>query len=468
MERKNISQKLNEIYAEKCRTNPRLLPLVRFYQGETKKKLYETASSLAPQGVVVALTKENGSEETAKDITEGLRGACSKILSVKIPEKTDAVRAAASVLRAAEDARLIVTAEYSLIPLARYAAKISGLTFVYVMRTGEIDGLLSPRLFLKNGNRTDCFFSDARTRVIIDIDKICAGEFIRAGESDGKKRKDKVTFSAEDSAFTEKRIAAPLFAKLAGKIPALADYRARLLATGEKPNAEAYGLLREAVKDGYIAFTKKDREILPSLIYDSLLGEIADLLSDGELCSFSALRFAEFLLAGEKRLSADLILELYARISGVYALYTSPLAEGLPEIPDYRARAHELAEMTGTDEGIFLKGLLKQTEILNRYGENADNITDKLFEELSKQNASASSVRSTFVAYGKEVSGGKEGARGGERGLAGDSGECEEADDSETRVSEEKLKKAIKLAGDSPFGINAMSFAREKGVTEYI
>ena len=119
------------------------------------------------------------------------------------------------------------------------------------------------------------------------------------------------------------------------------------------------------------------------------------------------------------------------------------------EIPDYRERAHELAELTGTDEGIFLKGLIKQAEILNRYGENADNITDKLFEELSKQNASASSVRSTFVAYGKEVSGGKTG-------------------DSETRVSEEKLKKAIKLAGDSPFGINAMSFAREKGVTEFI
>lgn len=448
MDRKNISQKLNEIYAEKCRTNPRPLPLVRFYQGETKKKLYEIASSLAPQGVVVALTTENGNEETTKDVTEGLRGACSKILSVKIPEKTDAVRAAASVLRAAEDARLIVTAEYSLIPLARYAAKISGLTFVYVMRTGETDGLLSPRLFLKNGNRTDCFFSDARTRVIIDTDKICAGEsFCESGGEKGGK--DKNASSAEETAFTEKRIAAPLFAKLAGKIPALADYRARLLATGEKPNAEAYGLLREAVKDGYIAYTKKDREILPSLIYDSLLGEIADFLSDGELCSFSALRFAEFLLAGEKRLSADLILELYARISGVYALYTSPLAEGLLEIPDYRARAHELAEMTGTDEGVFLKGLLKQTEILNRYGENADNITDKLFEELSKQNASASSVRSTFVAYGKEVSGGETG-------------------DSETRLSEEKLKKAIKLAGDSPFGINAMSFAREKGVTEFI
>ncbi len=450
MERKNISQKLNEIYAEKCRANPRLLSLVRFYQGETKKKLYEIASSLAPQGVVVALTTENGNEETAKDVTEGLRGACSKILSVKIPEKTDAVRAAASVLRAAEDARLIVTAEYPLIPLARYAAKISGLTFVYVMRTGETDGLLSPRLLLKNGNRTDCFFSDARTRVIIDTDKICAGEsFCKSvGESEGS-GKDKVVSSAEEAAFAEKRIAAPLFAKLAGKIPALADYRARLLATGEKPNAEAYGLLREAVKDGYIAFTKKDREILSSLIYDSLLAEIADFLSDGELCSFSALRFAEFLLAGEKRLPADLILELYARISGIYALYTSPLAEGLLEIPDYRERAHELAELTGTDEGIFLKGLIKQAEILNRYGENADNITDKLFEELSKQNASASSVRSTFVAYGKEVSGGKTG-------------------DSETRVSEEKLKKAIKLAGDSPFGINAMSFAREKGVTEFI
>ena len=446
MERKNISQKLNEIYAEKCRANPRLLPLVRFYQGETKKKLYEIASSLAPQGVVVALTTENGNEETAKDVTEGLRGACSKILSVKIPEKTDAVRAAASVLRAAEDARLIVTAEYPLIPLARYAAKISGLTFVYVMRTGETDGLLSPRLLLKNGNRTDCFFSDARTRVIIDTDKICAGESSRESEVSGK---DKVVSSAEEAAFAEKKIAAPLFAKLAGKIPALADYRARLLATGEKPNAEAYGLLREAVKDGYIAFTKKDREILPSLIYDSLLAEIADFLSDGELCSFSALRFADFLLAGEKRLPADLILELYARISGIYALYTSPLAEGLLEIPDYRERAHELAELTGTDEGIFLKGLIKQAEILNRYGENADNITDKLFEELSKQNASASSVRSTFVAYGKEVSGGK-------------------TDDSETCVSEERLKKAIKLAGDSPFGINAMSFAREKGVTEFI
>lgn len=426
MERKNISQKLNEVYKNSCKETPNLFSLVRFSEGDTKKKLYETASSLSPDGAVVVLFTENAEKKTVKDVTDGLRGACAKILSVKIPAETDVVRAAAGVLRVSEDARLIIAAEYSLVPLARYVSKISSLPFVYVMRTADIDGILSPRLFLKNGKRTDCFFADAVSRIIIDAEKIFTPNE-----------------KTQDAALYEKKASALLFAKLAGKIPALADYRARIYASGTKPETKAYELLREAVKDGYTAFTKKEKEILPSLIYDSFLAEIADLLSGGELYSLSALRFAEFLLAGEKRLSAAEILELYSRISGVYALYTSPLAEGLLEIPDYRARAHALAEMTGTDEGVFLKGFVKQSEKLNDSGINAENITDKLFEELKKQNVSASSVRSTFSAYGKDEKG-------------------------KSEIPEEKMRAAIKLAGDSPFGINAMSIAREKGVTEFL
>lgn len=455
MEKKNLSVKLNELYEKFCGKNPALNPLVRFYRGESAKKLNEAASVFAPSGTVVVLFTEKAGEELVKNTVEALRGACLKILTVKISEKKDAVSAAAEILCAAEDARLMVAAEYSLVTLAKYAAKISGLPLVYLMRTAEADGLLSPRLFLKNGSRTDCFFADAKIRIIIDDEAIiasCRGD--------------------------EKKASAELFARLMSKIPALADYRARLSLEKTKPNAEAYGLLRSAVKEGYTAFAKKEKEAFAELIYQSFAAEIADLISGGELCGYSALRFAEFLLAGEKRLSAADALELYARISGIYALYTSPLAAGLLDIPDYRERAHELAELTGTEENIFLEGLLRQAEKFDKLGENADNITDSLAEELKKQNSSAVSVRSTFIAYShfsdnsqvsggaKQNSGADDGAGKGAKTAVGE--KTEGAERAESKLDGQKLNVAIKLAGDSPFAPNAMSFAREKGVTELI
>lgn len=454
MEKKSVSLKLNELYEEYCGKNPALNSLVKFYRGESEKRLNEVASSFAPSGAVVALFSENAGEELVKKTVEALRGACLKILTVKVSEKKDAVSAAAEILCAAEDARLIVAAEYSLVTLAKYAAKISGLPLVYLMRTAETDGLLSPRLFLKNGNRTDCFFADAKIRIIIDDEAMTA--------SCGRE---------------EKKASAELFAKLMSKIPALADYRARLSLYKSEPNAKAYGLLRSAVKEGYTAFAKKEKEAFPVLIYNSFAAEIADLLSGGELCSYSALRFAEFLLAGEKRLSAADILALYTRISGVYALYTSPLANGLLDIPDYRERAHELATLTKTDETIFLEGLLMQDKLFEDSGDDSENLTDALAEELKKQNASAVSVRSTFIAYShfgsaREDNSGEK-RTGAEKLVAA---ECENGFGAEKHtaageksgIEESRLKLAIKLAGDSPFAPNAMSFAREKGVTELI
>ena len=44
----------------------------------------------------------------------------------------------------------------------------------------------------------------------------------------------------------------------------------------------------------------------------------------------------------------------------------------------------------------------------------------------------------------------------------------EKTERAENKLDEQKLCLAIKLAGDSPFAPNAMSFAREKGVTELI
>ena len=430
MEKKFISQKLNltasSVYEKKGS------PFF-FYQGEASSTLKSVIRSVAPYGKIIVLYTRKSYLKRGTAFAEALSGVCSKVLGAIVSGETDVVKAASQILRAPEDVRAVVTSDYSLNPLAAYVAKVAKVPYIYIMLTPQTEGLLSPHVFLKNGSGADCVSVNVKRHIIIDVNEI-----------------EKTSVIPASGKIPQRRVgAAELFITAESKIPALADYRAYLSVSAEKPQTEAYNLLRESVKDAYNAFNKREKEIIPSLIYDCLSAELANALSGGRLCDFSALRFAEFLLSGEKRLPPEEILELYCRISGIYAVFSSGLFENLMSVPDYRERAHVLSDKTGADVHDFAKGLLSQTADLSAKELNAENFIKRLSSELGKQNESAGKIRSSYTAFGGKTV-------------------TERYGEEKAKKRIEEINSAIKLCGDSPFGVNAMSLAREKGVTEYI
>lgn len=431
MEKKFISQKLN-LVAASAYSKKGGSPFT-FYQGNASGMLKSVVRSVAPYGKVIALYTQKSYLKRGMEFADALSGVCSKVLGVIVSDKTDIVKAAAQILRAPEDVRAVITSDHSLSPLASYVAKAVKVPYIYIMVTPRTEGILSPRLLLKNGDRADCVPINIKRHIIIDADEVEKASVIPASSKTPARRVG----------------AAELFITAESKIPALADYRAYLSVSGEKPDVAAYDLLREAVRDAYNSFLKKEKEIIPSLIYDCILAEIANALSGGRLCDFSALRFAEFLLSGEKRLPPEEILELYCRISGIYALFSSGMFDEILSVPDYRGRAHALSEKTNTDVHGFAEGLLKQTAAISAKADNVENTVKRLSSELGKQNESAGKVRSSYTAFGGKTL-------------------TETYGEEKAKIRTEEINAAIKLCGDSPFGVNGMSLAREKGVTEYI
>ncbi len=466
-----------------------------FYSGNSAEKLKEIILSVAPRGKIVSLFGKNSFSEKGTEFTSAVNAAGAKAYNVVVDDSYDFVKAAGDVLRAPEDVRLIVAADNHVLSLAQYCAKLAGVPLVCFVRDFNLDGILSPHIFIANGNATDCIKTEIRRHVVIDSDAIAA-------------RRAELALSYLD---TE------------SKIPALADYRICCVLKGERADKDAYAVARQAIIDVFGIFAHKKEEMPTLLIYNGLLSELANAAAHGKLFDFSALNQAELLLGGKNSISPDLKLRLFSGISGVYYALFCGDYEKLLCFPDYISRAEKIAEMTGTDAGQYLEGLKKQAVVFDRKKDAVAMLKERLKGEIVSQNLAASKISAAFYALSgadaatpnlpfekyaaatgnsglfnksdanslnksaensekfRETDGEKESNKKiakyknsnvdiGKSGIVAAS-----KDISDKRFSNEKrnadyknIALAIKHCGDLPFGINGMSVARESGVTEYL
>ena len=105
--------------------------------------------------------------------------------------------------------------------------------------------------------------------------------------------------------------------------------------------------------------------------------------------------------------------------------------------PDYNTRATELAAITGSDDGAFLKGLTEQVAYLKK----ADivRIKSAFNAELKSQESALGMIERQFAAFGGK-----------------------KFEDFSPYIA------AFKLCGDLPDTFNFMTLIRESGFTEFI
>lgn len=383
-----------------------------FYCGDAKEKLKEVLSVAAPFGKAVLLYTEKTFMQEGVAFTETIKAAGCKPYNVVTSADFDIVKAAGALLRAPEDTRVIITVDYSLIPLASYTAKLAGVPLVYIMRDFCFEGLLSPRVYLQNGGFADYFKTAQKRHVIIDFNAVLRGG--NAGEA---------------------------YVALMSNLPALADYRAACAVKREKTDRAAYSLARTAFVSALSLFSFPEEERKETLLYNCLLSEIANAACGGKLFDFSAVRCAERLLCGEKRCSPQTRFKLFSGVCGIYYLYCCGEYEKILSFPDYSARAQAIARETGLNEGQFVSGLKKQLAVLNKNENIAQTLKERLKDEIKGYNSAVNKIRSAYYVLGGKSN------ENAEFGLG-------------------NIAAALKLCGDFPAGINLMTLVREEGITE--
>lgn len=407
-ERTEIANLLNECAAKLYSGKVARGDSFTFSMGNAQLKLNQLIADIAPQGKVLLLHSKDSFIEYGKDCSIAVRDAGAKAHNVVVQDGYEFIKAAADVTNAPEDVRVIVACDRKLLELGAYFAKLRGITLVFIQRGLLTDGVLSPHIFIKNGDKLDVFRAEIKRHIIID-----------------------------ENSFTMDK-AARAYLDIESKIAALADYRISCSLNGTRAAKDAYSLAREAIISVYGIF-QTDRQNMPAqLLYYGFLIELANACSRGKLFDFCALNLAERVLLGGK--SGDgLKLRMYSAISGIYYALVCGEYDKITYYPDYLARADVICDSLCVDRGIITDGLKRQTDLLCRHSRKIKIIMERLKSELISQNTAVSAVSSAYYALG------------------GDGG-----------AEESVAAFAVKHCGDLPFGINGISLARERGITEFL
>ena len=123
---------------------------------------------------------------------------------------------------------------------------------------------------------------------------------------------------------------------------------------------------------------------------------------------------------------------------GLLDLCLSGEYDEIVETPDYLMRADELAVLTGSDDGVFLKAFKRQRDLLSANEKAVHKIKQALKDEIKAQNAAAEKSLQTYFALGGR---------------------------DETNKAE--INAAVKYCGDLERTFNSMTLVRESGIAEY-
>ena len=357
---------------------------------------------IAPYGKAAVIYSKTAFIKHGKTFTEKLKKSGVKPLNFIMPnDDAKSFENVFDVIGIPEDVRAIVCADFSVKDVCAYIASLFDIPVVYVINSVRTYGLFAARARFRFNNRYDL----PLIRCVRHI------AFIKTAlpESD----------TAEQ------------YADLMSEIPALTDYRVYSALSGKKASKAAYDLMKSAVKD---AFGESGATPV-NLLYQGLNAELADFASSGVIHGNSAaycfLRLNGF--AEEKGLKFTLL----SKILLFYALCAEQIEDAF-NLPDYNARAAELAALTHFDDGEFLKGFLEQLKHL-KGKEKLKQLKVALKAELSAQSAAVPYMRSVYEKLGGE-----------------------------SLSDFTPHAKAFKHCGDVPETLNFMTVVRESGLCEYI
>ena len=387
----NIVSELNSV-AE----NVGLQNRVFFHDDDT----VSVVNSVAPYGKVAVLYAKNTFLASGKDFTAQLKASGIVPLNFILPEGVALTpKNVFDVIGVPEDVRAIVYFDLILTDIAAYLATIFNIPVICTLKTVETENLIGVRLPFFWGDKTDFFDAHCTYHIVLDVN-------LKNGD------------------------VAKQYISVISKLTALTDYRIKLKMCGGTAKKSAYGLIKSAVESA-LTLDKNPEE---TLVVAGLKIELANLASGGEiLCNSAEYAFKRLLCFN---LNSGAAFSFFEREMRLYTLCAEN--SEMPFItPDYSSRATELAEITGSDDGAFLKGLTEQVAYIKK----ADivRIKSAFNTELKSQEKALDMIERQFAAFGGK--------------------KCE---DFSPYIA------AFKLCGDLPDKFNFMTLVREGGFTEFI
>ena len=370
-----------------------------FHDGDTVGVI----SSVAPYGKTAVVYGKSAFTERGKIFTEQLKNAGLKPLNFIMPENASLnFKRVFDFIGVPEDVRAIVYFDRELKDIIAYIATIFNIPAVYVLTSINTEGVLPAKVPFFWDNSADFFPVNCVYHVILP------------------KPVDYV--DSEDIA--------EQFVNVTGKLVALSDYQVRLKFYGGKKNTAAYDVIKEATGE-VAASSWLDAE---SALFAGLKIEIADLSANGVITYNSAAYCFKRITGFKTEKGTEIVL--LKKLAELYSLCVT--GEYPFSVPDYNKRVRELSAVTGSDDGAFLNGFLKQLNCLKKHPD-IKKVKAAMKKELTELLSVVKSAEKTYTVLNGKA--------------------CEDFS---------PYLKALKLCGDLPDTFNFMTLVRESGFTEFI
>ena len=367
------------------------------------------ARKIAPFGKVAAIYTKDSFLSFGKSFTETLKKAGINPLNFIMPDGFSLnFENVFDIIGVPEDVRAIICFDDGIKGLAAYIATLFKIPVIYVLRSAKTEGILASRIPFRRGNSFDNFNVKCERRVVIDFNNI-----------------EKTSESLSEQ-----------YVSVAAKVLALADFRVYLQLHGGRSEKTAYDAIKGAVINRFKPLSNDENTVATELLSDGLVAELADLSSRGAITENSAVK--SFARLNSFAYERGLAFTLFKKLINLYAFCAKEQDEPFA-VPDYNARVAELAEITRSDDGVFLKGLTRQLNYLRLAGDGVQMCRKSFSAEFSAQLKAFSTIEKNYTALGGK-----------------------------TDFDFSPYVGALKLSGDLPSTLNFMTLIRESGLIEFI
>ena len=375
---------------------------VKFYFGDIKSGLAEISEKVALMGKIAFITFSDTHERYAKTVISSIFAANAKLISLIMPEGV------------------------------KYTVEYTSLVFNLPEDIRAVI-VVDRKLF-----RIASYYAAVKGVPLIYVpDSACAGDvlerkfYLKNGEKYDSVAGAKDVYVIVDENTVKKEVA-EAFAFNMARIITLIDYRIAV-AKFAKTDASAYCAALEGLKSTYAILSEKSEDRPLFALYNGLKIALADRAETFSFINSSSERVAACLFAGGVNVSPQAELYYAIRILKLYAAAFCVEEEG-EFFPTYLNRAEKAAAALGLSQSAEDGALLDNIAFARKNLSAAIKVMNSLQAEVKSLLSHESGILGKFYALG---------------------GKAENIDG-----------EFIRLAGDTVFGVNTMSFLRETGITD--
>ncbi len=405
----NVAEHLNFIvkgYSDKEKLN------IEFYQGDLIDNIIKLITKIAPFGKVALVCYEDTFASFIKPLAEQLKKCGIKPIAMLFKYGSDdTVKSVSQLFSFPEDVRAIIMVDAGLYRLCSYFASVKQIPIICGLNGFDTHGICDNLICLKNGDKIDKISLDVKKYVIID-----------------------------DLLYDKKDGIYKAYANVMSRTVSLIDYRMRHANNGTILSPYLFDYFKDAVTEtfNFDGMEQKERAVL--FVKNALTIELVNALSHGEFTFSSAETVVLRLLNGFKSsFDYGLLLYVSVKILNIYDVYFNCKASSLLTFTDYNEYIDVLCREFKLNETQLLDGMQEQLAYIKKGKSRSEGAKFKLKKEVSTLNKLGVKTLERFKALGGRIN-----------------------------AIDDRLKIALKHCGDTFYGINTMSLAREAGVTEFI